>query len=64
MNNWKVQQYHNSKNEEEGKEKKLGKRTWLWRAGPKQGQDLGSGQGLFLGPINLEKVLGAVGGGA
>ena len=33
-------------------------------AGPKQRQDLGSGQGQFSGPIALEKPLGAVGGWA
>ena len=39
-------------------------RPWLWRAGPKQGQELGGGRGVCLGSTGLEKALGAVGGGA
>ena len=48
-----------------GKRKKMGgTRPWMWRAGPKQGRGLGGEWGLCLGPTGLEKVLGAVGGGA
>ena len=61
-----VKQYHNSKKEEEGKEKKFkkwGKRLWLWSAGPEQRGGLGSGRGQCSGPTGLEKALGVVGGG-
>ena len=55
-------QYHNSKKEEEGKEKeRRGERSWLWRAGPKQRGGLGGGRGQCSGPPGLEEALGAVG---
>ena len=36
----------------------MGKRPWLWRAGPKPGRGLGVGRGLCLGPTGLEKAVG------
>ena len=41
----------------------MGKRPWLWGAGPKQRWGLGGGRGLCSGPTGLEKALGVWGVG-